>query len=191
MKREKKYGKPPCRLKIKITGEEFLILVKKFEYRGDWSEVFYLYFDTDDCQNKADLYSQQFRLRVRERKGEYSLELKKYKGEKHVEMSQWISDEEFRLLFQGLVPNGEIRRNISFLQKPVRCIGLANTVRKKIHFHHGILVLDQTHCNAHTYYGIEFRSDEAVSPEIIQEIQSQLNVPMREYQLKIEELWGT
>jgi len=183
MEGEKKYGKPPCRFKADISEQEYNSLLMNFINQGDWSQAIYLYFDTDYNQEEAKLFLQGLRFRVRLKYGNYSLELKSRVHNERWEMSQPISSEEFKLIFQHSFPEGEIKSKLSKLRlfASLKWIGTANTVRKKIHFRDGVLVLDQTTCcnNAQTHYQIEFRSDLVSLPHKIKSIEEDLNVLMR------------
>lgn len=190
MRKDKKYGKPPCLLKKEISAEEYQLLLQNFQEKGDWSQAFYLYFDTSAEKENAELNGQKLRLRARIKNGDHSIELKSCQSNDHWEASQRINSQDFRLLFKGVLPEGEIKRSLSLikLSAPIRFIGQANTIRKKIRLKEGILVLDQTNCLSQTYYEVEFRSESPTLPESIRMISEKLNLLMRRYQPKIEEL---
>jgi len=191
---EKKYGKPVCRFKASLTTEEYGFLAGNFQHYGDWSQAVYLYYDTNHNQAEAKLFSRKLRLRVRIKYGNYSVELKNQDPGKKWEISQPISAEEFRLMAQQVFPAGEVKdRLLEFnFSDPVIWVGAANTVRKKIHFHNGVLVLDQTECcnKSKTFFQVEFRSDSEVLPSKIKFIEDKLKVLTRGYVSKEEEIWS-
>jgi uncharacterized protein YjbK len=190
MRKDKKYGKPPCLFKKEISAEEYQMLLKNFQEKGDWSQAFYIYLDTSVEKERAQLNGQKLRLRARIKNGAYSLELKSCQSEEHWEASQHISLEDFCLLTKGVLPEGEIKRSISLikLSAPIQIIGLTNTIRKKVGLKEGVLVIGQTFCLSKVYYEIEFRSERTMIPEIIQKISEKLHLLMRGHQPKIEQL---
>ena len=190
MRKDKKYGKPPCLFKKEIGAEEYQMLLKNFQEKGDWSQAFYIYLDTSVEKEHAQLNGQKLRLRARIKNGAYSLELKSCQSEEHWEASQHISLEDFCLLTKGVLPEGEIKRSVSLikLSAPIQIIGLTNTIRKKVGLKEGVLVIDQTFCLSKVYYEIEFRSERTMIPEIIQKISEKLHLLMRGHQPKIEQL---
>lgn len=192
MKREKKYGKPPCLFKAEVSADEFRLLVKFFEGRGDWFQATYIYFDTDMCCQKAKLYQRRLRLRVRIKDGLYSLELKDYNNLRHREIAQRIGEEDFRNLLQGVLPTGEIKRRISLLslEVPFRCVNLANTIRKKIHFEGGILVLDQTNWHGEECHEVEFRSENPILSTTMRYIRRHFCLSGRTRRFKIDGIWA-
>ena len=194
----KKYGKPTCHFKVNLTKEEFYFLSSNFQHHGDWSQAIYLYYDTSHNQDEAKLFLAKLRLRVRIKYGNYSLELKRQNhnhDDQKWEISQPISAEEFRLMSQQIFPEGKIKDRLIELgfSHPLLWIGAADTIRKKIHFHDGVLVLDQTTCcnKAETFYQVEFRSNLETLPSKIKFIEEKLNILMRSYVSKEEEIWSS
>jgi len=193
VEKAKKYGKPPCLFKVNITEQEFIFLTRNFEHSGDWSQAIYLYFDSSSDQDQARLFGRHLRLRVRLKYGNYSLELKNQVAGDRWELTQPISSEEFRLIFQGVLPAGEISQRLAELNfsLPLKWIGTTQTTRKKVHFQDGVLVLDQTDCcnKAKTFYQVEFRSSADHLPGKVEKIKEKLNVFMRRYISKEDEIW--
>jgi uncharacterized protein YjbK len=189
MKTMKKYGKPPCLFKAHISPDDFWRLAQSFGLQGDWSQMVYMYFDTSAQSNDAELYNQDLRLRVRIKDEKKSLELKDYRDGRHWDIGQRISGEEFRGLLQGQVPEGEAGRIISVLhlQGHLRCIRVANTIRKKIWINDGILVLDMTVWPS-ARYEVEYRSEQNKIPLAVKNIRSSF-CPEPMPHDKMEELW--
>jgi uncharacterized protein YjbK len=121
------------------------------------------------------------------------LELKVRTLDNHEEICEPISLEEFNLVLQGQLPAGAIQTRLRELNMlwPLLWISTTNSVRKKIHFYGGVLVLDQTRCclNLQTHYQLEFRSKQANSPQAIELIKKQLQVVAHGHRRKREEIW--
>jgi len=190
VKTAKKYGKPPCLFKAGISPDDFWRLAQSFDLQGDWSQMVYMYFDTSLQSNDAELYNRDLRLRVRIKDEKKSLELKDYRDGRHWDVPQRISEEEFRGVLQGQLPEGEIGRIISVLslQGHLRCVKVANTIRKKICIEDGILVLDMTLWPA-ARYEVEYRSENKDIPSTVTNIR-QVFCPEARQHDKMEELWA-
>jgi uncharacterized protein YjbK len=152
----KKYGKPPCLFKISITASQYAALIK--QYREDQiHRMYYIYFDTSHQINEAQLLKKKMRLRVRVKDKKLSLELKIY-GVNNQEFKQEISDNDLAELFQGRLPDGEIKKFLEEFEGLILNIKTAHTTRAKKDFSGGVLVLDKTVCRGVTHFQVEFRS---------------------------------
>lgn len=195
MENSKKYGKPTCRFKADITKVEYSFLISNAEHYGDWSQAVYLYYDSSHNQREAKLFSNGLRLRVRIKYGNYSIELKSRANGDRWEISQPISADEFRLMSQDVFPAGKVSDKLAELGflSPLTWIGAANTLRKKVHFHEGILIIDQTDCcnKNQLFYQVEFRSDKVSLPYKIKNISDKINLLMRSYFPEDNEIWSS
>jgi len=192
MKTHEKYGKPPCIFKAGITEEKFWELARHLESRGDWSQMVYIYFDTSADREQAELYHHDLRLRVRVKGDRKSLELKDYRDDRHWDIGQLISEEQFRCILHGELPDGEISRILSVLELKghLHCINLANTNRQKTRISDGILVLDTTDWPGKTCYEVEYRSGQKAIPAEVRDIRQRFCCTPRRYD-KMETLWGS
>ena len=196
MEGQKKHGKPPCRFKIPLTKSSYNLLTENFSGQSDWSQVIYVYFDTDRSQDEAKLFATNLRLRVRIKGERYSLELKYQPLEDRWEFFQKLTLAEFHGLMQGDFPAGEIRQRLEGIISltTLRWVGAANTIRQKISFQNGVLVLDQTSLAGNTYYQVEFRSEVETEPAQIEIIHGWLDSLVGEdtsSPSKLDELWAT
>jgi len=190
MKTIKKYGKPPCLFKADIAPEDFWRLAYSFREQGEWRQMSYLYFDTGETKEAAELYNHDLRLRVRVKEGRNSLEIKDYSDPTHWDVGQKISDEDLRELMQGRLPDGEARHICSVLgiSGRLRCIKVAHTLRMKIWIDDGILVLDMTTW-PQARYEVEYRSEQKKMPPAVYNIKASFCANPRAHD-KMEELWS-
>jgi len=190
MNTEKKYGKPQLSFKIDIVYSKYESLLRGFK-KSEMKEMLYLYFDTDLLPEKAKLLKADARLRARIRGGRYSIELKFRHGNQFEDYYQPITLLELGLILQGLVPIGHIRSkllSLALLDK-MFLIGTAQTSRVKKFYEKGILVLDKTTNADQTYFQIEYRSEQNISPNKIESIKDELGIYGDDSNNKLKRVW--
>lgn len=177
MARKKSFGKPPCIFKADISPEEYESLLKDFQ-NPILKEMSYFYFDTSLIPEKAEFLKANVRLRLRTKKGRYTLELKNKMVCPSVDFSQELSPMQLRSIFRDEVPNGVIRQQLLELDLSDRVLGISctHTVRVKRNFYDGVLVLDKTANVLKTHYSIEFRSYQMPSKSKILLLKRELHV---------------
>ena len=194
MNRIKKHGKPPCIFKYDISLTEYTRLFNTYYQRAKEKEMIYLYFDTDNRKEKAELFNSNVRLKLRVREeADYSLELKSKISYPSEDLFQFILIPELELLIQGCLPDGKIKDKLSDLNllQQVLWINTSHVKRLKILFHDGVLVLERTANFNLITYQVEFRSDKLISNYKRQIIKNELNLYGRlKFCSKLKQIWA-
>lgn len=189
-KAEKKF---PKIFKVEISGEDFDLLSKKFNFKEPKTRS-YVYFDTNESSKEAKLFHNGIRLRAAIRDSKYFLELKKNRG-KNCEIAMEISPDEFQSLLNGVLPEGNVKNKLIELNSllPLKLVGKTTSTTQKTKFHDGQLILDQTSdgSDSRNYYHAEYRADKVSSvDDTKQTILKELGIPDNLYTIsKLRKFW--
>jgi uncharacterized protein YjbK len=194
MARKKNFGKPPCIFKINISQEEYELLLKDFR-NPVFKEMSYYYFDTDLNPEKAEFLNANVRLRLRTKKGRYTLELKDKSVCPSKDFSQELSPMRLRHIFRGETPNGLIRHRLLELglSDQILWLSCTRTIRVKRNFYDGVLVLDKTVHVCQTHYLMKFRSYQSLSKNRILLLKRELKVNSGHnyFTSKLKHVWSS
>ena len=189
-KAEKKF---PKIFKVEISPENFALLLKKFNFKEPKTRS-NVYFDTSQSSEEAKLFHNGIRLRVVIKGSDYFLELKKNRGD-NCEVAMRISFDEFKLLLDGILPEGKVRDKLIEMNSlfPLKLVGETTSKTQKVKFHDGQLILDKTSDvnNSNIYYHVEFRSDKVTSDDDTKRaILKELGIPDNLYTIsKLRKFW--
>lgn len=144
------------------------------------------YFDTPDFSLKGVGAA----LRIREKKGIYTLTLKQPVERGLLETHQVLSKEEAeQMLNGGNIIEGEvvsILKGLSISTSDVRFFGSLKTKRAEVDYKNGLLVLDKSYYLNQTDFEVEYEVTDEVSGKIIfKELLQQYNIPIRKTDNKI------
>jgi len=171
-----------------LTREEFETLKKAFQI----SESAFLfqenhYFDTPEFALKENGAA----LRIRMKKGTYTLTLKQPHREGVLETHQPLTREEAFSLIEGesfiTGAIAEIVKNLNVRPEEIRRFGTLCTKRAQIDYKSGALVLDHSYYLQTDDYEIEYESgDAAVGEQTFKELLQTFNIPIRKTENKIK-----
>lgn len=187
----KKFKKPPALIKTDISSKIYDKLIQLFE-PSNIKSINYYYLDTNLNKDKAKLFAQKIRLRIRSKGRKYSLELKDKSVVPRKEIIQFIDIKDFNQILQpnGILMPGEISSYIKELAtEPLCLVRTVTTLRAKRHFFNGILVLEKNLTAGQIVWQLEFRSEEHFTPEEIERFLARLKCCQNVYIPKLIRVW--
>ena len=174
-----------------VCRNAFLDLLERFRIqKGEFHEQTNHYFDTDSF----DIKNSGAALRIRTREGHYELTLKKAVPDGLLEITQLLHDREAKeMLGKGIVPDGEVREELSAMGIPleeVSLFGSLTTNRAEIAYKGGLLVFDHSHYLGGEDYEIEYEvKDREGGEKIFKELLEELNIPVQTADSKIRRFY--
>ncbi|MDX5474622.1 MAG: CYTH domain-containing protein [Bacillaceae bacterium] len=171
-----------------LSKEEYERLLQTFNLNNNMpvKQINY-YLDTDDFQLK----SHGCALRIREKKGMYTLTLKQPKGNALLETHQEITIDEMNSIKDGnCIPQGSISailtNDLSVNDKLIKYFGSLTTYRFETMHESGLLVLDKSEYLDETDYELEFEvSNYEVGQAEFEQLLDVQKIQMRETKNKI------
>jgi uncharacterized protein YjbK len=174
-----------------VTEEEFTRLTSHFHIKEeDFTSQNNHYFDTPDYQLKE----KQSALRIREKKGVYTLTLKTPLNEDLLETHQSISKEQTDSLLQGgTFPKGEVADvldSLSISHLSLHHFGTLSTRRAEIPYKDGLLVFDKSSYLQKEDCELEYEVKERKSGEVaFHELLEEHHIPQRKTENKIKRFY--
>lgn len=174
-----------------LTKEEYQLLIVHFKISNSQiKKQINHYFDTPAFSLKKG----NIALRVREKGNHYEMTLKQPAPIGLLETNQTLQKQEADVLIKnGTIPDGEVKKKLSFMANSVRDIeyfGTLTTNRVEIDYKGGILVFDHsTYLNVEDYE-VEYEvNDPVIGKKIFLDFLSQLNIPSRKTENKVQRFY--
>ncbi|WP_010283333.1 CYTH domain-containing protein [Bacillus timonensis] len=175
-----------------LEETEYQRLLKVFSI-DDTKKVFQenFYFDTPEFALK----NQGAALRIREKKGTYTLTLKQPVTRGLLETHQILTAEEAKqMLDGGHIIAGEVAsilKKLSIEPTDVTFFGSLKTSRAEVEYKNGLLVLDKSYYLNKTDFEVEYEvTDELCGKIVFQELLQQYNIPIRKTDNKIRRFYN-
>ncbi|WP_453990443.1 CYTH domain-containing protein [Bacillus nitroreducens] len=149
------------------------------------------YFDTPEFSLK----NHGSALRIREKKGLYTLTLKQPVARGLLETHQVLTEEEaHQMLNGGRLVEGEVStilKTLSIAPTDVTYFGSLKTKRAEVEYNNGLLVLDKSYYLNTTDFEVEYEvTNEIIGKKVFLELLNQYQIPIRKTDNKIRRFYN-